>query len=134
MIHLDQCTLGQIPVKRATLLRICALQTATLINEVPNLRWCNRPRGHRKTDELLGRSPDGTWKTAKANTYPSDMCKLLARALHQATEARWSSHDPPQEWSLPDEYVDFFIPLDPYYDFQRSTDCMHLRHLRPHSE
>ena len=32
MIHLDQCTLGQIPVKRATLLRICALQTATLVN------------------------------------------------------------------------------------------------------
>ena len=54
--------------------------------------------------------------------------------MRQATEARWGNEQPPDAWSLPEEYIDFFIPFDPYYDFQRGTDCMYHRHLRPNSE
>ena len=134
MVLFHQSMLGRISVKPTALPCNCAPQVAALINEVPSRRRCNRPRECREQDELLGRTPDGTWKAAKTNTYPSDMCRLRARALHQATEARWSNGEPPEEWSLPDEHVDFFIPLDHNSDFQRSTDCMHHRHLRPRTE
>ena len=113
MVHFHQCMLGQVSVKPTTLLCVCAEHTTNLINVVPNGCRCNHPRGYDETDELMGRNADGTWKTAKAKTYPSDMCRLRARSLHQATEARWGDEHLPDEWSLPDEYTDFFITLDP---------------------
>ena len=71
IVHLDQCMLGQIAVKPTTLFCVRAEHTATLINQVPNACRCNHHAGYHQPDELLGRNEDGTWKTAKAKTYPS---------------------------------------------------------------
>ena len=131
MVHFHQCMLGQISVKPTTLLCVNAAHTATLISQVPNHCQCNHPDGYHKHGELMGRNEDGTWRTAKAKTYPSDMCRLLARALHHAVEQRWPHVIDHDEWHLDRDYIDFFIPLDPYYDFARSTDCMAHRHLLP---
>ena len=113
---------------------IYAEHIATLINQVPNRCRCNHYAGYHDPEELLGRNPDGTWKTSKAKTYPSDMCRLLARALHHAIDRRWPQVINDDEWHLDREFIDFFIPLDPYYDFYRSTDCMTHRDLLPRHE
>ena len=134
MVHMHQCMLGQISIKPTTLLCVCAPHTATLVNQVPNRCKCNHPSGYHEPDELLGRNPDGTWRTARAKAYPSDMCRLLARAMHHAIEQCWPHVITDDDWQLDDAYIDFFIPQDPYYDFHRSTDCMTHRHLVPRHE
>ena len=78
--------LGQVSVKPATLFCVCADHITTLLNEMPNGCRCNRYQGYHEADELMGRTADGTWKTAKANTYQSDMRRLLARALYHAVD------------------------------------------------
>ena len=67
----------------------------------------------------------------QGENLPTRMCELLAAATHDAIQHRWTQTRQQEEWALPDEYHDFYIPLDPYLDFQRSTDCMTHRHLRP---
>ena len=121
-------------MKPTTLLCVCADHITILLNEVPNGCRCNHYQGYHQKDELMGRNEDGTWKTAKAKTYPSDMCRLLARPLHPAVDQRWGKHPSSGERTLQEDYNDFFIPLDPYYDFQRSTDCMHHRRRPPRRE
>ena len=116
--------LGQVSIKPTTLPCVCAPQVETPINSEPNRCRCNHPAGHHKANELLGRNADGTWKTAQANAYSPEMCRHLARTLHQSAESRWSNDQPPDAWPLPEEYVELFIPLDPYYDFQGApTAC-----------
>ena len=96
---------------------------------MPNQCKCNH--GYRYHRALTGRNEDGTWRSAKAKTYPSQMCRLLADATHDAIQQRWRQPRTDDQWNLPDEYSDFFIQLDPYLDFKRSTDCMTNRHLPP---
>ena len=129
MAHFHQCMLGQISIKPTTLLCVCMPQVQTRINLVTNRCQCNHGFAYHRA--LTGRNEDGTWRSAKAKTYPSRMCQLLAAAAHDAIQQRWTQNRHGEEWSLPVEYQDFFIPLDPYLDFQRSTDCMIHRHLRP---
>ena len=116
-------------IKPTTLLCVCMPQVLTRIQATPN--QCKCKHGYLYHRALTGRSDDGTWRSAKAKTYPSQMCQLLAESTHDAIRQRWTQTRTDEEWHLPDEYSDFFIPLDPYLDFKRSTDCMPHRHLRP---
>ena len=129
MVHFHQCMLGQISIKPTTLLCVCMPQVQTRIQAITNQCQCNH--GYQFHRALTGRNDDGTWRSAKAKTYPSQMCKLLAESTHDALRQRWTQPRSDDQWNLPEEYSDFFIPLDPYLDFHRSTDCMTHRHLRP---
>ena len=62
------------------------------------------------------------------------MCRLISHALHAAIDSRWAPDYTTDQWQLPEEYINFYTPLDPFIDFQRSTDCMAHRHLRPNQE
>ena len=128
-VTFDQCMTGQIARKPTSLLCIHAGTIKTAITNLPNAGRCNH--GFRAHRELLGRNEDGTWRTAEAKTYPSDMCRLLATALLLAIRDRWGPTPQSQGWHLPDTCARFYVPLDPYLDFHRSTDCMAHRHLRP---
>ena len=121
--------LGQISRKPTSLLCIHAPTIKTAITSLPNQGRCNH--GYAAHPALLGQNEDGTWKSAAAKTYPSDMCRLLATALLQAIDDRWGQGADQTGWQLPDDYAHFYVPLDPYKEFHRSTDCMAHRHLRP---
>ena len=120
---------GQIARMPTSLLCIHAPQIRTAIDNLPNKGKCNH--GFGAHPPLLGRNADGTWKSAAANTYPSDMYRLIATALLQAINDRWGPDHSLSGWQLPDNHAQFYTPLDPYKEFHCSTDCIAHRHLRP---
>ena len=79
LVTFDQCMTGQIARKPTSLLCINAPTIKTAITNLPNRGRCNHGFGAHQA--LLGRNDDGTWRSAEAKTYPSDMCRLLATAL-----------------------------------------------------
>ena len=133
LVTFDQCMVGQIARKPTSLLCLHVPHIGQALRALPNAGRCNH--GFAAHPPLLGRNPDGTWKSAAAKTYPPGMCQLLANAFHQAIDLRWSPGYTSDAWLLPDCYAAFYTPLDPYVGFHRSTDCMYHRHLRPdHSD
>ena len=129
LVTFDQCMTGQISRKPTSLMCVHAPTVRDVITSLPNRGRCNH--GFGAHDALLGQNEDGTWRSAAAKTYPSDMCRRLATALLRAIADRWTQHGGLTGWHLPDDYAQFYVPLDPYKEFHRSTDCMAHRHLRP---
>ena len=129
LVTFDQCMTGQISRKPTSLLCIHIHHIRLAVDSLPNQGRCNH--GWAAHPPLLGRNADGTWKSAAAKTYPSDMCRMIAVAMQAAIDSRWGPDYATSGWQLPDEYATFYTPLDPYVDFHRSTDCMAHRHLRP---
>ena len=66
---------GQISRKPTSLLCIHAPTIKTAITNLPNQGRCNH--GYGAHQALLGQNGDGTWRSAEAKTYPSDMAGAI---------------------------------------------------------
>ena len=90
---LDQCTQQQIARKPTTLLLLRMPWIATALRTKGRGGRCNHAGGH---PPLLGKNPDGTFKTAPAKVYTPAMCAVLAQGfltfcaqlLHRGADAR----------------------------------------------
>eukprot|EP00959_Pyramimonas_sp_CCMP1952_P292073 6108572-Pyramimonas_sp.AAC.1 len=65
------------------------------------------------------------WHTARAKTYPSDMCCFLAKSMCAAIQAQFGPDPGPPPFVLGDDVEPFLVPWDPYYDFRRGRDFAH---------
>jgi hypothetical protein len=88
-------------------------QLRECIRQLPGRGFCNHERGAHKA-VLKGLAEDGTWRTAPAKQYPSEMCRSIGTSIvqfamfnvHQASAG--SFHE------LPADTAAFYTPLDPY--------------------
>eukprot|EP00959_Pyramimonas_sp_CCMP1952_P200223 4187767-Pyramimonas_sp.AAC.1 len=55
--------------------------------------WCGCNRGPGARPPLLGRNRDGTWRSAAAKAYPTELNYILARSFSEVMRRRWMGAD-----------------------------------------
>ena len=78
-VTFDQCTLGLCAVKPTTLWTYRLPRFASIVRAKGNKGRCNHPRGTHQA--LKSRKADGSFKTAAAKVYPTEMNKAMAAAF-----------------------------------------------------
>ena len=115
---LAQCMYGCSFEKPTTFLTIHLPSLGIKVREGPGGGRCNHPGRHR---QALGRGAQGEFRTAALKEYPSELCRLLAKCMWEGVEAR--ARIAPRSWEVPQEALGFYIPLDPFCEFERKHDC-----------
>ena len=116
--RIDQCQFGQSAKKPTGLLTVHVPSMRRKLREMPHRGRCTH-RAHASV--LEGRASNGEWNTSRAKTYPSAMCRFLAECVHEESARQFSDPGGPP-LDLPEDVAPYFVPLDPYFSFQRGRD------------
>ena len=115
IIDFDQCTMGAAARKPTRLMVGHLPGLSSVVRSYGNSGRCDhRPTAHRS---LQGLDAPGSWKTAPAKVYPTDMCRAIANAMITTT----ADHHPHlhnrgiTEW---DECAVLYQPWDHYLHLQ----------------
>ena len=92
-----------------------------LLREAPHRGRCQH-RAHAQV--LEGRNEEGGWNTAAAKTYPP-FCRFLAESIFVSIQGQFVGSEGPPPSELEESVAPFFVPLDPFYEFQRGRDFAH---------
>eukprot|EP00959_Pyramimonas_sp_CCMP1952_P352441 7384407-Pyramimonas_sp.AAC.1 len=88
-----------------------------MLNSIPGRGRCQHRGGH---PAATGRS-GGQYRTASLKEYPSDLSRFLAMVVLDAVSPGLpkglSGYD------IPEEALNFYVPLDPFYEFVQQHDC-----------
>ena len=106
VVRVDQCQLGARSKAPTTLLALRCGSLRSLLGAVRGGGLCDHDA---HPEVLVGRAPDGTWRTAQKRAYPPRLCSLLAEALLRCPLSRYAKGPPGPE--LPDKFGPFHVPL-----------------------
>ena len=113
LLDFDQCSAGADSRKPTCLMSVNLPQLRTSFRALPGRGFCIHGRQpHQAT--LRGLAADGTWRTAPAKQYPSDMCKAAGIATTGFGTEKVAQPSPGSLLELPHDTAPFFVPLDPY--------------------
>jgi len=113
MLDFDQCSAGADSRKPTCLMSVNLPQLRTAFRALPGRGFYTHGRQPHKAT-LKGLAVDGTWRTAPAKQYPSDMCKTAGIAITGFVSDKVAQPAPGSLFELPADTSPFFIPLDPY--------------------
>jgi len=113
LLDFDQCSAGADSRKPTCLMSVNLPQLCSAFRALPGRGFCTHGRQPHKAT-LKGLAADGTWRTAPAKQYPSDMCKTAGIAITGFVTDRVVQPAPGSLLELPADTSPFFIPLDPY--------------------
>ena len=125
-VRIDQCMFGCRHLKPTRLLGAHLPSLSRLLVCWRNAGRCDHPGGHLAAVGLDGA---GGYKTAGLKEYPSELCRFLAAVFLEDCPADVQDALPEDE--VPELAQGFFIPLDPYAEFEQQHDCA-LRGPRSH--
>ncbi len=115
-LDIDQCMFGLDSRKPTSLLTChCTRLTHSLASRPSHGRCTHGPMGHRPT---VGLDPEGRFHTASMKEYPSGLTTWLAEGVLE----QWGGLLAPANPDMPAEVQDFYVPLEPYLDYEMARD------------
>ena len=113
LLDFDQCSAGADSRKPTCLMSVNLPHLRTAFRALPGRGFCTHGRQPHKST-LKGLAADGTWRTAPAKQYPSEMCKTVGVAITGYVTDKVAQPTVGSLFELPSETASFFVPLDPY--------------------
>ena len=72
--------------------------------------------------QALGRHEDGSFRTTVLKTYPAALCEFMAMGFRDWWMANLKGEEHLEQGFVPDDVSRFFMPLDPFFNFQKGSD------------
>ena len=121
MHYLDQCCVGAESTKPAQLL---SMNLSTMTANITTLAAGGVCKHASHSKVLRGKRENGQYRTAAAKVYPPKMCELLAKSMHDFLKLHFAQTNLTGHAQIQNiEFSQFYIPLDPYFEFQQQHDC-----------